>query len=306
MQNRREFLATTLAAIAAALPARAGSPPWRAGLGLNGFMSSAAEFKKTYPLWEVLDFAARLGFDGIELVEGWPQGGYPQANEIERVSALRGLYDRYGLKIYTFQTGGPGAHSADPAARQAWLADLDGKIALAKALGCDFIGHWPGGGLEGHADVDQAITALAGSYREAAKRCADNGLFLSFEIEPPFIFNTLDHLHTILERAGAPALKTNYDPSHFDLMSGSKGKPEDMLRALGVDHIGHVHFTDTDGTLFGGTSRHLPAGEGHCDLTASLQLLREGGYTGWIMVDPWLIEDPYRAARQGKRLIDAN
>jgi len=311
--NRREFLGTAvgvtgLALHAGAAQTEAAAPstpkPWRAGLGLNGFMSSEAEFHKTYPLWEVLDFAVAQGFEGIELVEGWPQGGYPRAAEHERVASLRGLYDRYALKVYTLQTGGPGAHSADADARAAWLADLDDKIALAKQLGCDFIGHWPGGGLEGNKDIDAAITTLAHSYREAAKRCADAGLYLSFEIEPPFIFNTLEHLTAILERADHPALKTNYDPSHFDVMSGSTGKPEDMLRAVGVEHIGHVHLTDTDGTQFGGTSRHLAAGEGHCDLGRSMELLRSGGYTGWVMIDAWKIEDAYNAAAKGKALID--
>lgn len=311
--DRRTFLATAAGAAGLALQAGAAAgdkaistmpKSWRAGLGLNGFMSSEAEFHKTYPLWEVLDFAVNQGFEGIELVEGWPQGGYPRAAERQRVASLRGLYDRYGLKLYTMQTGGPGAHSADAATRAAWLADLDDKIALAKQLGCDFIGHWPGGGLEGNENVDTAITTLASSYLEAAKRCADAGLFLSFEIEPPFIFNTLEHLTAILERADHPSLKTNYDPSHFDLMSGSTGKPEEMLRTLGVAHIGHVHLTDTDGTQFGGTSRHLAAGEGHCNLGRSMEQLRTGGYTGWVMIDAWKIEDAYNAATKGKALID--
>jgi sugar phosphate isomerase/epimerase len=53
-----------------------------------------------------------------------------------------------------------------------------------------------------------------------------------------------------------------------------------MLKALGVEHIGHVHLTDTDGTLFGGTSRHVVCGDGHCDMQASLKTLWDGGYRG--------------------------
>jgi len=210
-----------------------------------------------------------------------------------------------GLRVYSMQTGGGDAHAADADRRKAWLARFRDDLRLCKALGGDFLGVWPGGGLEGNRNVDQAIDRLAESYREAAKICADEGTFFSFEIEPPFIFNTQDHLQRILAAVDHPACKTNYDPSHFDLMSGSKGKPEEMLRAVGVQHIGHIHLTDTDGTIFGVTSKHLPCGEGHCDIAASLDVLWEGGYSGWVMIDGWMIEDVYRAATKGKEAIDA-
>jgi len=307
--SRRLFMAGSIAAgmMTAARPLLAESPAkkrWKCGLGLNGFMSSADTFKKNYPIWEVLQFAADAGFDGIELVDGWPMGSYPGPNETERIAALRRLYDYYGLRIYSMQTGGGDAHAADPGVRKAWLERFRNDLRLCKSLGGEFIGHWPGGGLEGNANVDRAIECLAASYREAARICADEGMYMSFEIEPPFIFNTPDHLRRILDAVDHPACKTNYDPSHFDLMSGSTGKPEVMLRELGVQHIGHVHLTDTDGTLFGPTSKHLPCGEGHCDIAASLDLLWEGGYSGWVMIDGWMIEDVYRAASKGKQAID--
>lgn len=308
--SRRMFLASGVAAGMIATVKTSGAQEvkekrWKCGLGLNGFMSSASTFQKQYPIWEVLDFAAASGFDGIELVDGWPMGPYPGAEEAERIAALRRMYDCYGLQIYSMQTGGGDAHAADPERRKGWLERFRKDVQLCKALGGDFIGCWPGGGMEGNRTMEEAIAHLAASYREAAKICAAQGMFMSFEIEPPFIFNTLEHLQQILALADHPACKTNYDPSHFDLMSGSTGKPEIMLQQVGVQHIGHVHLTDTDGTLFGPTSKHLPCGEGHCDIPASLALLWEGGYSGWIMIDGWMIEDVYRAATKGKEAIDA-
>ena len=305
--SRRSFLAATSAALTipqVQAQKTPGAPRWSAGLGLNGFMSSASAYSKEYPIWEVLDFAMRAGFDGIELVDGWPTGGYPVASDERRVSALKALYDHYGLRIYTIQTGGNDAYAADPERRKSWLASFEERVRLCQALGCSSIGHWPGGGLEGNENVDQAIQHLAGSYREAAQCCADAGMHLSFEIEPPFLFNTEEHLVRILSETDHPACKTNYDPSHFDLMSGIKGKPEEMLKRVGVNHIGHVHLTDTDGSIYKGTSRHLACGEGHCDIAASLEVLRDGGYQGWIMIDAWMIEDVYHAAQMGIDAID--
>lgn len=308
--TRRQFLAGGMATGAFAVAGTASGengrhPRWQRGLGLNGFMSSSQEFEKTYPIWEVLDFAASEGFDGIELVEGWPMGGYPSPREPERAASLKRLYDEYGLRVYTIQTGGSGPYCADAETRKKWLLAFRDQVRLCQLLGCAFIGHWPGGGLAGNPDVDSAIGFLAASYREAATLCADAGMHLSFEIEPPFIFNTPGHLQRILAETDHPACKTNYDPSHFDLMWGCKGRPEEMLERVGVKHIGHVHLTDTDGTMFGGTSRHLPCGDGHCDIGASLKVLREGGYNGWIMIDGWKIEDVYDAARKGMRAIAA-
>jgi sugar phosphate isomerase/epimerase len=73
---------------------------------------------------------------------------------------------------------------------------------------------------------------------------------------------------------------------------------------LGVQNIGHVHLTDTDGTLYEGTSKHLACGDGHCDIEKSLHILYKGGYRGWIMIDEWMIKDVYDACRKCKNAIE--
>ena len=126
----------------------------------------------------------------------------------------------------------------------------------------------------------------------------------AFEIEPPFVFNSEQHIIRILEAIDSPYVKTIFDPSHFDLMSGSRGKPHEMLQRIGVKNIGYVHLTDCDGTIFDGTSRHLPCGDGHVDIPAALAMLKEGGFQGWIMIDQWKIPDPYDASVKGKQAIE--
>jgi len=177
------------------------------------------------------------------------------------------------------------------------------RCRLAKALGCDCIGMWPGGQLRGQT-IDQAIERVAASFREVGKIAGDLGVVAAFEIEPPFVFNTEDHLRRILAATNHPNLKTIFDPSHFDLMNGSNGQPHEMLKRIGVENIGYVHFTDTDGTLRdGGTSKHLPCGDGHVDVDAALATLRKGGFRGWIMIDAWQIPDPYDAGIKGLKAI---
>ncbi len=280
-----------------------GRAKWRTAIGLNGFQSSGNKHKGLYPIWEILDFAAREGFDGVELVGDWPQGPYPAAGETGRIRALRRMYDAYGLEVFSIQLGAEGAFAPDGGARREWLGQFRDRVGFARQVGCSCIGLWPGGGLRGQT-LDEALDRLGGTFREAAGIAADAGILTAFEIEPPFVFNREEHMVRILERAGHPNLKAIYDPSHFDLMNGSTGRPHEMLRRIGVGNIGYVHLTDTDGTLRdGGTSKHLPCGEGHARIAESLAELRGGGFEGWIMIDAWEIPDPYDASRKGLAMI---
>jgi len=297
--------AAALPAMRAAAHAAEHRLIWKTAVGLNGFQSGSHKYQRNYPIWEVLDFASRHGFDGVELVSDWPSGGYPAAVERERIQALRRLYDLYGLRIFSIQLGADGAFDPEEAARRRWLEQFRERIQLAKQLGCDCVGLWPGGGLRGQT-LDQALDRLAQSFHEAGRIAGDAGLLACFEIEPVFVFNTEEHYLRILHGADHPALKGIYDPSHFDQMNGASGRPEELLARIGPKYIGYVHFCDTDSTLRdGGTSKHLPCGDGRLDCGKSLQILRDGGFRGWIMVDEWEVPDPYDACRKCKRVIDA-
>jgi len=277
---------------------------WRTAVGLNGFESAGRKYQRIFPLWEILDFASTTGFDGVELVQNWPMGNYPRNDETARVAALRRLYDGFGLTIFSIQLGADGAFDPDTAVRQRWLDEFRDRVRLARQLGCACVGMWPGGGLRAQT-VDAALDRLAASFHQAGQIAAEHGLIAAFEIEPPFVFNQADHLLRIHRQADHPGLKVIYDPSHFDLMNGSTGRPHELLQRVGVQNIGYVQLTDSDGTLRdGGTSKHLPAGDGHAQLPVSLRLLREGGFRGWIMIDAWEIPDPYDACRKGKRAMD--
>ncbi|MBL9134430.1 MAG: sugar phosphate isomerase/epimerase [Verrucomicrobiales bacterium] len=309
--GRRRFLSAlgmAGATVAVGLPKRSPAAPlpegtWKTAVGLNGFQSGSHKYKRQYPIWEVLDFTAREGFDGVELVSDWPQGGYPLPAESDRIRALRRLYDGYGLKIFSIQLGAEGAFSPAASDRDRWLSEVRDRLRLAQALGASCTGLWPGGGLRGQT-LDEALKRLATSFREAAGIAQDLGILLAFEIEPPFVFRTEEHVHRILAETKHPNLKVIYDPSHFDLMSGSAGRPHEMLKRVGVSNVGYLHLTDTDGTLRdGGTSKHLPCGEGHANLMESFRLLREDGFKGWIMIDSWEIPDPYDACRKGLKMI---
>ncbi|MBM3334327.1 sugar phosphate isomerase/epimerase [Candidatus Sumerlaeota bacterium] len=312
--SRRMFLeiagTTSLSAIshsvgASGPAAKKTSRPWRPAIGLNGFMSSSRTFNKKYLIGEILSWAAREGFEGVELVSNWPEGPYPDPDDKERCSALRALYDKHGLRIFAIQSSVKGRpHAPDSAERDMWLKGFERQARFARSVGCEIVGLWPSGSL-GDQTIAEALAHLCDSYTKAAVICADLGMIAAFEIEPPFVFNTEEHLMRILEGVTHPAFKGIYDPSHYDQINGARGKPEELLRRVGVQRIGHVQFCDTDGTVFRGTSRHLGCGDGKLDIRENMRALWEGGYRGWFMFDTWNTEDPYDASLKGKRAMES-
>lgn len=308
--NRRTLIQTASYLLAATSLKRNthgadGKPAWKTAVGLNGFESSSRKYKKLYPIWEILEFCSTVGFDGIELVQNWPMGDYPKPSETKRIIALKKMYQCFGLQIFSIQTGAGDAFSPSAEKRNQWLEGFKEQAWFAKQAGCECVGVWPGGPL-GDQTIDDAILRLSESLFRAGEVVRQLNMVLSFEIEPPFVFNTEEHLVKILQTTNHPFVKTMYDPSHFDLMNGSNGFPHEMLLRIGVENIGYVHLTDTDGSLRdGGTSKHLPCGDGHAQIDVSLQVLRENGYTGWIMIDAWEIEDVYDACQKGYRMIQA-
>ncbi|MCG3196108.1 MAG: hypothetical protein GHCLOJNM_00579 [bacterium] len=306
--RRRGFLKTLsgawLGSLVSDTSASPAQPHWRMAIGLNGFASAKSKYGIDYPLQEVLDFAQEEGFEGVELVDGWPEGGYPKAEDSNRVGKLRNLHDSFGLQVFSIQTGAADAFSPRLEERERYLETFADRCDLARALGGECIGLWPHGDLRGQ-NFDQALENLCKSFQRVGEIAAARRLVASFEIEPPFVFNSEDHLIRILKGANHPNLKVIYDPSHFDLMNGSTGRPHEPLRRVGVSNIGYLHLTDTDGALRdGGTSKHLPCGEGHVDLPASFETLWSGGFSGWIMVDSWETPDPYKACRKGKQAVE--
>ena len=285
------------------------APRWKPAIGLNGFMSSARAYGKHYPIREVLDFAAREGFKGVELVGGWPdRRGYPAPDEKERIAALKGLYDRYGLKIFAIQSN-PRGNPLGPTKEvmNEYVGNFRRQAEFAAAVGAEIIGVWPPPPHRG-VTTEQALENLIGTYRRATDIATACDLTVTVECEPPFVVNTSELFLGLLDGVGKKSFKAIFDPSHFDLLTGGKGHPETLLKRIGVERIGHIHLTDTDGTIRrmgrGGTSKHLPCGEGHVDIRKQLKILWDGGYRGWAMIDAWQIPDVYDACRKGKKAIE--
>ncbi|MBN1126789.1 MAG: sugar phosphate isomerase/epimerase [Sedimentisphaerales bacterium] len=272
---------------------------WKTAVGLNGF-ESVRSYGYKMELDDVLEFIQACGFDGVELVD-WPRP-YPRTQTEAR--ALKARYDALGLEIVTLQGRGMDGNcgSPDAASRQRYLTHLKHQVDLLHGWGCKFIALWSGGpagpGAEEYckwtADTWAKLTEYAGRF----------GMYVTTEPEPVMAVHTYELLHKLVDWINLPNFYVTFDPSHSTILGG--GDPMTFLREF-RGRVGHVHFTDTDGTLRDGdgTSKHLTLGDGKLDLLSLLTELKVQDYDKWIMLDLWRLPDIYRGAYQGKKKLDA-
>lgn len=281
--------------------------PWKFAIGLNGFGSSETHHGKRYVYDEILSFARDEGFEGIELWRNW-RNGYPDPADDASIRASRQKIESFGLRVFSIQAGVSGVNpvSTDADERAEYTAKLKRQVDLAVKFGCDAMGLWSAGSPQDEVTEDQLIDRFAKVVRPVARYAIERGILLAIEGEPPLIINSPERYHKLFAAVGMEEFKAIFDPSHFDVLGGAQGRPEDLLLELGVDRIGYVQFCDGDSTLRpfpngrGGTSKHLPCGQGVYDTPKLCSILREGGFRGWFQMDSWGTEDAYVTSKTCK------
>lgn len=143
--------------------------------------------------------------------------------------------------------------------------------------------------LPGHARIPQDVSNGAAwdmavdAFARYAARAERVGVALAVEA----VFGQVAHdyftLRELLRRVPSPALKVNFDPSHFFLY---RNDVPWCARALG-DLIAHCHMKDAVGTpgMPGDQFLFPLLGEGGIDWTATLGALEAAGYRGFLTVE---------------------
>ena len=306
--NRRKFL-EVLGAVAAGVTCLSGtvasgqsgvnSKRWRTAVGLNGFMSSRKSYGYKMDITQVLKLIKSCGYDGVELVP-WPKP-YPKTPTEAR--ELKKQYDDIGLQIMSLQgmSRGGSCGSAEKSRRQKYLSDLKRQVDLLASWGSEFIGVWSGG--RPGPESEEYCKWTVDTWSRLTQYAAERRMYVVTEPEPVMAIHTLELLEQVADSIGSPNFRMIFDPSHSTVLGG--GDPFVFLEKF-RGRMGHVHFTDTDGTLRGGkgTSKHLTLGDGTVDLLGTLRELKNQNYDKWIMLDLWNIPDIYRATIVGKQKLD--
>jgi sugar phosphate isomerase/epimerase len=233
---------------------------------------------KDWPIGDVIDLAADLGFDGIEV---WGEEPHVGEKSGEAMDSIREACERSGLDIPVYGsylrpgTGGYG---------EAWETELD----AAEALGADLIRIWAGD-VEFGDHTDEEWTAVVEDLAHLAERAGERGIGVTVEKHAGTLTNRAAGARALIEDVGAENCGINWQPS-WDLTAG--GILAD-LEAL-VPTVNNVHVQAVPHPTESGARCLLS--EAYFDPGAVVERLDSAGFDGYYEIEFVTQEDPYEAA----------
>ena len=189
--NRRQFMtgtlgATLMSALGAILPGRifasgkiSRSPGNKYKLSLNAYSFNEVLRSGTMSLFDVVDFCAGLGFDGLDAT-GYYFPGYPEVPDDEFI---------YRLKKHAFVNGitinGTGVRNdfavADPAARQNDIRMVKSWIEVAQKLGAGVIRIFAGRQIPDGYNFDQVLEWMVPDMKECVAYGQAHGVIVALQ-----------------------------------------------------------------------------------------------------------------------------
>jgi sugar phosphate isomerase/epimerase len=234
---------------------------------------------KTVDIEDAVPAIAEIGYRGIELAvtPGWPTDLYTlDAAKRQRIVQL---LDEHDL-VLTAVAGHTSMCEQDPDRNQANMQRLRDSIDLTAELAQQ--GEQPilvslvGGPMDAW-DARREIVAervhSLGTY--AARR----GVILAVEPHSGTSFDTPDKATWLLEQVNHPAVRLNFDISHFDIIGIGIDECVPQMAPLSV----HTHVKDQRGRY--PDHEFLTPGSGPFDFVHYLKAMHAAGYTGFIGVE---------------------
>jgi D-psicose/D-tagatose/L-ribulose 3-epimerase len=242
-------------------------------------------------------YAAELGYAGLELAPfTFGADAYLMGSEA-RAAIRRALADAgiaaSGLHWLLVSPAGLSITTEDPAIRERTSDVLNRLVDLCADLGGQYLVHGsPAQRRIGGDDPRAAAERGEEMWAAIAERARNAGV--TYCIEPlaspgaDFI-NTVAEAAAIVRRIGNPALRTMIDSSAAFRME-PQPLADVVTQWLPTGLIAHVQLNDSNGRA---------PGQGRDQFAPVLRPLREGGYEGWIAIEPfeYVPDGPGCAAR---------
>lgn len=234
--------------------------------------------KKT-PIDDAVRHCAALGFDGLELtvIPGWPT----EAALLDRTERkrIRALYDDSGLELCGM-SGNVALLLDDPAEADANEMRFRTYLDFAAEMqqpGERLIVTTTAGGISD--DWEPRKHEIVERVGRLADYAGQTGVMIGIE---PHVSTAL-HLPAdavwLIEQIDSPGLTVHFDISHFNV----QGIPMEESVALLTPVSRHTHVKDERGIA--PDHQFLIPGEGDMDYPRYLELMRDAGYTGHIVVE---------------------
>jgi sugar phosphate isomerase/epimerase len=238
------------------------------------------------PFAEQCRLAAAIGCNGLEIApftlsEDPGTLGEPRAAECLRIAADHGLVISSLHWLLVRPQGLSLTTDCEPL-RARTLALLERLIDFAAACGAQVLVHGSPAQRSPQTgqSVAEALARCEAAWAHLAQRAQAAGVVYCIEplarAETP-VLNTLAEAAAVVDRIGAPALRTM-----FDLSSASQTEAQDpaelLARYLGSGHVAHVQLNDRN--------RRGP-GQGGTPVAPALRVLHAAGYRGWVALEPF-------------------
>ena len=231
------------------------------------------------------DFAAQLGYDGLELAP-FTLSATPHQLSDKEINKVHQIAKAAGIEIVSLHwllvtPEGLSITSADNKTRERTIEIMRGLIDLCAALGGKVLVHGsPQQRKLDDADARQrGIDSFAAIAEDAEKAGVTYCLEPLSKEETDFI-NTIEEAVTIVEEIGSPNVKTMLDCRAAWL---SEGEPVKHLldRWLPTGYLSHIHLNETN--------KRAP-GQGEHEFAPVLAKLKEQNYDRAIGIEPFIYE----------------
>ena len=234
-------------------------------------------------LFGFLEYAARTGFEGVELLDMFWTDEDAEIPKVKRMCADLGLE----LPVYSISTN---FFQPEAAERARQLASLRHGVDVAARLGAPLLRVFSGDLLPGYT-FEEGIAWVTDSLASGAEYAGRQDITLVLE-NHGHIAGRSDQVRSIIEAVASPALRANLDTGNFLLV----GEDPVEAAAVLVDLVALVHlkdFTfaapDETGHVYQGLDgrRYTGAivGEGLVDLKAIHGILARQGYDDWLSLE---------------------
>lgn len=267
---------------------------------------------------EVVSKLKELGFDGLELGGFPPHPNPDDCPDKASRSAVRKLVEDAGLEI-----SGLAANlwmhkliSVDD--NRPFLNEFDKNLRFCRDLGIKTIRV---DSLEDpitfeKVDYNQGWDRAVRTFKEAARRAADDGINVCWEFEPGFAFNKPSEIIKLIDDVGAKNFGALYDTCHANMCAKIGAKqwgPKETLPGGALEllqklkgKITHVHIIDSDDSLHHDhTSTHPPFGEGNMDFDKLMPAILDCGVPNdWWCIDLCFWPDAWNATAKCKAAVD--
>jgi fructoselysine 3-epimerase len=248
-------------------------------LAFNSWVySSFPVWVPSYPLSEVIERVAVIGYDGIEIGAASPHA-FPDYLNAERRREIKRMLEANNLALASMLPapgGGPGFNVASPLAEERAaaieqynkVADLCGDLGGSTLL---YVAGWQVFGTSRQQAWEWSREALA----RVADHAAERGI--TVVVEPTSadsnLIDSCDDAMTLKAEVGRSNVKLMFDTYHVIYRNEVS---TDYIRRMGSD-LHHIHLADVN--------RSAPSDGGKADYRAIVAELRNTNFQGYLTME---------------------